>query len=294
MFLLGQLLTPTRFDNQSRNFIWHVIEAGGADMFTSGTQSPTYQKEFGFSSLNNLTKYVQQSLVNIFSSPKAKGESNQTSEVIKATLSSFWETKLFDQDSKESCEIIFPCDVNDFLKRFNSEERAYVSHLIHQRAKKAAFKEPKRLLNKVQCPVEMVFQYLSLVIYTFVVFQLCIPNPSLQNLLVFSVREGEHVVIAGVPPRFTTGHRARVEVTHATLLSLIENYCREAWVRNLQKQIEKIYREMYQRCSQHERIVSILDDYLRKNPKDADLSVVHLLASMHMLGNAHDKALQHI
>nr|KAJ0216717.1 hypothetical protein LSAT_V11C300144430 [Lactuca sativa] len=32
---------------------------------------------------------------------------------------------------------------------------------------------------------------------------------------------------------------------------------------------------MYQRCSQHERIVSILDDYLRKNPKDADLSVVH-------------------
>lgn len=51
---------------------------------------------------------------------------------------------------------------------------------------------------------------------------------------------------------------------------------------------------MYQRCSQHERIVSILDDYLRKNPKDADLSVVHVLASTHMLGNAHDKALHHI
>ncbi|XP_052624964.1 uncharacterized protein LOC128132435 [Lactuca sativa] len=51
---------------------------------------------------------------------------------------------------------------------------------------------------------------------------------------------------------------------------------------------------MYQRCSQHERIVSILDDYLRKNPKDADLSVVHVLASTHMLGNAHEKALHHI
>nr|KAJ0189445.1 hypothetical protein LSAT_V11C800424750 [Lactuca sativa] len=51
---------------------------------------------------------------------------------------------------------------------------------------------------------------------------------------------------------------------------------------------------MYQRCSQHERIVSILDDYLRKNPKDVALSVVHVLASTHMLGNAHDKALHHI
>ncbi|CAI9302541.1 unnamed protein product [Lactuca saligna] len=58
-------------------------------------------------------------------------------------------SNLFDQDSKESSEIIFPCNGNDFLKRFSSEERAYVSHLFHQWAKKAAFKEPKRLLNKV-------------------------------------------------------------------------------------------------------------------------------------------------
>ncbi|KAL3515960.1 hypothetical protein ACH5RR_022862 [Cinchona calisaya] len=35
-----------------------------------------------------------------------------------------------------------------------------------------------------------------------------------------------------------------VEVTDAALLSLIENYCREAGVRNLQKQIEKIYRKI--------------------------------------------------
>jgi ATP-dependent Lon protease len=33
-------------------------------------------------------------------------------------------------------------------------------------------------------------------------------------------------------------------VTDAALLNLIENYCREAGVRNLQKQIEKIYRKV--------------------------------------------------
>uniref|UniRef100_A0A7N0UHR9 DNA 3'-5' helicase n=1 Tax=Kalanchoe fedtschenkoi TaxID=63787 RepID=A0A7N0UHR9_KALFE len=36
-----------------------------------------------------------------------------------------------------------------FLKRFNSEDRAIVSHLFHQWAKKQAFKEPRRLLDKV-------------------------------------------------------------------------------------------------------------------------------------------------
>ncbi|KFK37994.1 hypothetical protein AALP_AA3G056300 [Arabis alpina] len=36
----------------------------------------------------------------------------------------------------------------------------------------------------------------------------------------------------------------QVDVTGAALLSLIENYCREAGVRNLQKKIEKIYRKI--------------------------------------------------
>ncbi|CAL9219763.1 unnamed protein product, partial [Arabidopsis halleri] len=36
----------------------------------------------------------------------------------------------------------------------------------------------------------------------------------------------------------------QVDVSDAALLSLIENYCREAGVRNLQKQIEKIYRKV--------------------------------------------------
>lgn len=33
-------------------------------------------------------------------------------------------------------------------------------------------------------------------------------------------------------------------MTDAALLALIENYCREAGVRNLQKHIEKIYRKV--------------------------------------------------
>ena len=36
----------------------------------------------------------------------------------------------------------------------------------------------------------------------------------------------------------------QVEVTDDALLALIENYCREAGVRNLQKHIEKIYRKV--------------------------------------------------
>ncbi|XP_071711461.1 ATP-dependent DNA helicase SRS2-like protein At4g25120 [Rutidosis leptorrhynchoides] len=55
----------------------------------------------------------------------------------------------FDEDTNESHESIFPCNGNDFLKRFSSEERATVSHLFNHWAKKAAFKEPKRLLDKV-------------------------------------------------------------------------------------------------------------------------------------------------
>ncbi|KAK2638352.1 hypothetical protein Ddye_026147 [Dipteronia dyeriana] len=36
----------------------------------------------------------------------------------------------------------------------------------------------------------------------------------------------------------------KVEVTSAVILALVENYCREAGVRNLQKQIEKIYHKI--------------------------------------------------
>lgn len=41
----------------------------------------------------------------------------------------------------------------------------------------------------------------------------------------------------------------QVDMTNAALLALIENYCREAGVRNLQKHIEKIYRKVCQSIS---------------------------------------------
>ncbi|KAG0546430.1 hypothetical protein BDA96_02G446600 [Sorghum bicolor] len=79
-----------------------------------------------------------------------------------------------------------------------------------------------------------------------------IPNPLLDRMEIIAIAgyiTDEKVHIArdylekntrqacGIKPQ-------QVEVTDAALLALIENYCREAGVRNLQKQIEKIYRKI--------------------------------------------------
>ncbi|PKA54950.1 Lon protease like, mitochondrial [Apostasia shenzhenica] len=79
-----------------------------------------------------------------------------------------------------------------------------------------------------------------------------IPNPLLDRLEVIAIAgyitdEKMHIArgylekstreACGIKPN-------QVEVTDAALLELIENYCREAGVRNLQKHIEKIYRKI--------------------------------------------------
>ncbi|GAB4855648.1 hypothetical protein Ancab_024270 [Ancistrocladus abbreviatus] len=79
-----------------------------------------------------------------------------------------------------------------------------------------------------------------------------IPNPLLDRMEVIAIAgyitdEKMHIArdylekatreACGMKPE-------QVEVTDAALLALIENYCREAGVRNLQKQIEKIYRKI--------------------------------------------------
>ncbi|CAI9091956.1 OLC1v1027080C1 [Oldenlandia corymbosa var. corymbosa] len=51
--------------------------------------------------------------------------------------------------SKELSELMGACNSNGFLRRFNVEDRGTVSQLFHQWAKKPAFQDPKRLLNKV-------------------------------------------------------------------------------------------------------------------------------------------------
>ncbi|KAK7391603.1 hypothetical protein VNO78_20020 [Psophocarpus tetragonolobus] len=43
---------------------------------------------------------------------------------------------------------------NDFIRRFSVEERSVVSHLFHQWAKKKAFQDPKRLLDKVSFVID--------------------------------------------------------------------------------------------------------------------------------------------
>ncbi|XP_042988104.1 lon protease homolog 1, mitochondrial [Carya illinoinensis] len=79
-----------------------------------------------------------------------------------------------------------------------------------------------------------------------------IPNPLLDRMEVIAIAgyitdEKMHIArdylekttreACGIKPE-------QVEVTDAALLALIENYCREAGVRNLQKHIEKIYRKI--------------------------------------------------
>ncbi|KAK3031232.1 hypothetical protein RJ639_036887 [Escallonia herrerae] len=79
-----------------------------------------------------------------------------------------------------------------------------------------------------------------------------VPNPLLDRMEIISIAgyitdEKMHIArdylekttreACGIKPE-------QVDVTDAAFLALIENYCREAGVRNLQKQIEKIYRKI--------------------------------------------------
>ncbi|KAM7491791.1 hypothetical protein LguiA_034712 [Lonicera macranthoides] len=59
-----------------------------------------------------------------------------------------------DDESKELTETIEGCNGNTFLRRFTTDQRAVVSHLFHQWAKKAAFQDPKRLLDKVSFVID--------------------------------------------------------------------------------------------------------------------------------------------
>lgn len=79
-----------------------------------------------------------------------------------------------------------------------------------------------------------------------------IPNPLLDRMEVITIAgyiTDEKMHIARDYLEKTTREACgikseEVEVTDAALLALIENYCREAGVRNLQKHIEKIYRKI--------------------------------------------------
>ncbi|CAK7336918.1 unnamed protein product [Dovyalis caffra] len=80
--------------------------------------------------------------------PKEK----QVSEV--ETESNDFLNKGINEASKESMQTIDIYNANIFLKRFAVEDRSVVSHLFHQWAKKQAFQNPKRLLNKVSFVID--------------------------------------------------------------------------------------------------------------------------------------------
>ncbi|KAL3650379.1 hypothetical protein CASFOL_006782 [Castilleja foliolosa] len=64
------------------------------------------------------------------------------------TMQNVADDNLLSETSKESWEPE-SCYSTNFLKRFSAEDRAVVSHMFHQWAKKPAFHDPKRLINKV-------------------------------------------------------------------------------------------------------------------------------------------------
>ncbi|GAU18208.1 hypothetical protein TSUD_26730 [Trifolium subterraneum] len=55
----------------------------------------------------------------------------------------------FSEASDELAKFAEANNGNDFIRRFNVEDRSVVSHIFHKWAKKKAFQDPKRLLDKV-------------------------------------------------------------------------------------------------------------------------------------------------
>nr|XP_043616091.1 ATP-dependent DNA helicase SRS2-like protein At4g25120 [Erigeron canadensis] len=120
-----QVLQPSRFLNEIPR---HLLEI---------------QDELG----SGYLQAEQQELLNKTSCLNDYRKATKHAMIITETDETF--NNIPGDDSKDPYETILPCNGNDFLKRFSSEERATVSHLFNHWAKKAAFKEPKRLLDKV-------------------------------------------------------------------------------------------------------------------------------------------------
>nr|XP_043614711.1 general transcription factor 3C polypeptide 3 isoform X2 [Erigeron canadensis] len=89
-------------------------------------------------------------------------------------------------------------------------------------------------------------------------------------------------------------HRATLFVELGEHQRAAESYHQIWQLRPQNLEALKTAATLYQKCGRNERSVNILEDYLKKNPKDVDLSVILLLASVLMSGNAYAKALHHI
>ncbi|KAL7147626.1 hypothetical protein ABFS83_06G119900 [Erythranthe nasuta] len=105
---------------------------------------------------------TQEELVSVSSNktfPQTKQEAPRVSVSLTTespendTIQHDADDNLLSEAFKESSELE-NYSSNYFLKRFNAEDRAVVSHLFHQWAKKPAFHDPKRLLNKVSFVID--------------------------------------------------------------------------------------------------------------------------------------------
>ncbi|XP_011084763.1 ATP-dependent DNA helicase SRS2-like protein At4g25120 [Sesamum indicum] len=118
-----QVLQPSRFLREIPN---HLLEA--QEELISACSETTYQQT------EQETPRISVSL--------------RTGSPEKNTMQHFSVDNLFNESSTELSEPEY-CNSNNFLKRFSAEDRAVISLLFHQWAKKPAFHDPKRLLNKV-------------------------------------------------------------------------------------------------------------------------------------------------
>ncbi|KAI3678471.1 hypothetical protein L6452_37765 [Arctium lappa] len=89
-------------------------------------------------------------------------------------------------------------------------------------------------------------------------------------------------------------HRASLFLELGEHQRAAESYGQIWKLRPMNVEALKTAAKLYQKSDQHDRSINILEDYLKKNPNDADLSVVHILASVLMSANGHEKALQYI
>ncbi|GFQ06183.1 ATP-dependent DNA helicase srs2-like protein at4g25120 [Phtheirospermum japonicum] len=83
--------------------------------------------------------------------------SSKTESPENNTMQNVAVDNLLSETSKESWEPE-SCYSTNFLKRFSAEDRAVVSHMFHQWAKKPAFHDPKRLINKARHKLEYTKQ----------------------------------------------------------------------------------------------------------------------------------------
>ncbi|CAA0806010.1 tetratricopeptide repeat (TPR)-containing protein [Striga hermonthica] len=89
-------------------------------------------------------------------------------------------------------------------------------------------------------------------------------------------------------------HRASLYIELGDCLKAADSY--EQISRHCPDNVEVLEKatQLYKKCGQHERAVSMLEDSLRNHDNLAKLSVVDLLSSVLMENNAYAKALEHI